>query len=164
VIILGIDPGSRITGYGFLEKEGNRLRLLDAGPIRLEKEGEIPQRLQALCFFLEEKIREFSPDALSVEKVFHGPNFKATVLLSYVRGVVLMLAGRYELDVFEYAPSEVKKAVTGYGRAEKVQVQEMVKILLKLPSVPKPNDVADAIALSICHAHQSPAMGRLRGR
>ena len=162
MIILGVDPGSVITGYAFLETEGNRMKLLDAGPLRLKKEGEIERRLHALSKALDERIRMLEPDCLAVEKVFHGPNFNATIKLGYVRGVVLMLAGKYDLDVFEYAPSEVKKAVTGYGRAEKEQVQEMVRILLKLERVPKPNDVADAIALTICHAHHAPVLGRFQ--
>jgi len=162
VIILGVDPGSVITGYAFLEAEGNRMKLHDAGPFRLKKEGEIESRLYALANQLEEKIREYEPASIAVEKVFHGPNFNATIKLGYVRGVILMLAGKYELDVFEYAPSEVKKAVTGYGRAEKEQVQEMVRMLLGLEKVPKPNDVADAIALTICHAHHAPVASRFR--
>ena len=153
-------PGSQVTGYGILKVEGNRMHLLYAGPVRLKKHGEIPLRLHVLSEFLAERIKAFEPDILAIEKVFHGPNFNSTIRLGYVRGVVLMLAGRFGLEVHEYAPNEVKKAVTGYGRAEKEQIQEMVRILLKLPEVPKPNDVADAIALAICHANHAPVMRR----
>ncbi len=160
MIILGVDPGSLITGYAFLETEGNRMKLLDAGPIRLKKHGEIPARLLALHDALDELIRTHQPHVLSIEKVFHGVNFNSTLLLGYVRGVALMLAARYEMDVAEYAPTEVKKAITGYGRAEKVQMQEMVRILLNLREVPKPHDVADAIAVAICHSNRVPVMSK----
>ncbi|MDJ0835077.1 MAG: crossover junction endodeoxyribonuclease RuvC [Acidobacteriota bacterium] len=162
MIILGVDPGSQITGYGILKVEGNRIRLLDAGPVRLKKIGEIPARLHALYEALKERIEAFKPDVLAVEKVFHGPNFNSTIRLGYVRGVILSLAGRYELDVHEYSPGEVKKSVTGYGKAEKSQVQEMVRILLSLQQVPKPHDVADALAIAICHAHHAPMLARQR--
>jgi len=163
LIILGVDPGSLITGYALLRCEGNRHQVIDAGPIRLKKFGELPDRLVHLADRLEALIEEFKPQALSIEKVFYGVNFQSALTLGHVRGVVLMLAARNQMSVGEYGPTEVKKAVTGYGRAEKSQVQEMVKILLNLKTIPKPNDVADAMALAICHAHMAP-MARLYGR
>ena len=156
MIILGIDPGSLITGYGFLETEGNRFRVLDAGPFRLKKQGAIQDRLIYLFRELDRKIEEYKPSVLSIEKVFGGVNFNATLLLGYVRGVVLTLAAKNDMEVYEYAPTEVKKSLTGYGRAEKSQIQEMVRILLGLRTAPKPHDVADALALAICHAHHRP--------
>lgn len=164
MIILGIDPGSVITGYGVLKSEGNRFRVIDAGPLHLKKHGELPNRLVYLAERVEVLIETHQPDVLSIEKVFHGVNFNSTLRLGYVRGVVLMLAARRGVAVAEYAATEVKKAVTGYGRAEKSQVQEMVRMLLGLPEIPKPNDVADALALAICHAHTAPVMERYRGR
>jgi len=163
VIILGIDPGSLTTGYGFIETSGNRLAMLDAGPIRLKSQGEIPQRLAFLGEQLVARIEACRPDALVVEKVFHGVNFNSTLRLGYVRGVILMIAAQQGLPIFEYAASEVKKTVTGYGRAEKTQVQEMVRILLNLRQVPKPHDVADALALAICHAHMGSVLQKYGG-
>jgi len=160
MIILGVDPGSLITGYAFLQTEGNRMRLLDSGPIRLKKHGDIPARLLALHDALDELIRTYQPHVLSIEKVFHGINFNSTLLLGYMRGVALMLAARHELSVAEYAPTEVKKAITGYGKADKVQMQNMVRLLLNLREVPKPHDVADAIAIAICHANRAPVMSK----
>ena len=153
---MGIDPGSLVTGYGIIKTEGNRIKLLDAGPIRLKKLGEIQARLHHLHDFLEERIKAFSPQVMSIEKIFHGVNFKSVLLLGYVRGVALMLAGRHGLEVAEYAPTQVKKTVTGYGGADKVQVSEMVRILLSLREPPKPHDVADALALAICHMNHTP--------
>ncbi len=157
-----MDPGSLITGYAVLRSEGNRHHVLDAGPIRLKKFGELPQRLVHLAERIEALIEAFNPQALSIEKVFHGVNFQSALILGQVRGVVLMLAARHQMSVAEYGPTEVKKAVTGYGRAEKSQVQEMVKILLNLKQIPKPNDVADAMALAICHSHTAPMMRHYR--
>lgn len=161
MIIMGVDPGSLITGFGVIETDGNRFQVLEAGPIRLKKAGEIPQRLLLLATELETRIRKHSPDVISLEKVFYGKNFHSAMVLGYVRGVVLMLAARYEKPVAEYAATEVKKAITGYGKAEKAQMQEMVRLLLNLPTIPKPADVADALALAICHAHTAPAATRL---
>lgn len=162
MIIMGIDPGSLITGVGLVETDGNRFHVLEAGPIRLKKAGEIPQRLLLLATELERYVRTYKPDVMSLEKVFYGKNFHSALVLGYVRGVALMLAARYEMPVAEYAATEVKKSVCGYGKAEKEQVQEMVRLLLNLPEIPKPADVADALALAICHAHTSPIQARYK--
>ena len=164
MIILGVDPGSLVTGYGLLKTEGNRFRLMDAGPIRLKKHGSMENRLLHLNDALDKLIQAHKPDVLSVEKVFHGLNFQSTIALGYVRGIVLMQAARHNLTLAEYSPAEVKKAITGYGRAEKEQIQEMVRILLNLAEVPKPNDVADALALAICHANAAPLLGNMAGQ
>ncbi len=157
---MGIDPGSRTTGYGILRVEGNHFQLLDAGPIHLVKQGAIPQRLYYLSEQIDALIRTSKPDVLSIEKVFHGVNFQSALLLGYARGVILMQAAHHDLNLAEYAATEVKKAVTGYGRAEKGQVQEMVRILLNLRDPPKPTDVTDALAVAICHAHIAPVAQR----
>ncbi len=164
MIILGVDPGSVVTGYGVLETEGNRFKVVEAGPLRLKKHGELPNRLVYLAEHIERLIATHRPDVLAIEKIFHGVNFNSTLRLGYVRGVVLMLAARLGVPVAEYASTEVKKAVTGYGRAEKSQVQEMVRMLLGLNEIPKPNDVADALALAICHAHTAPVLDRYKKR
>jgi len=153
VIIMGVDPGTVVAGYGFLRYDGNRFQLVDAGPVRLKAKGALPERLLFLEQSLDALFREHRPDAVAIEKVFGGVNFQSTLRLGYARGIVLMLAARHGTAVAEYAPNEVKKAITGYGRADKQQIQEMVRILLKLRAQPKPADVADALALAICHGH-----------
>lgn len=153
MIILGVDPGSIIAGFGFIETDGTRFQVLEAGPIRLKNKGELPQRLLCLAEELETRIRKYKPEAISLEKAFYGKNVQSALVLGHVRGVVMLLAARYKIKLAEYAATEVKRTVTGYGRAEKAQVQEMVRVLLNLKEVPKPEDVADALALAICHAH-----------
>ncbi|CAM2064579.1 crossover junction endodeoxyribonuclease RuvC [Sulfidibacter corallicola] len=163
MITLGIDPGSQITGYGIIQSQGNRNRLIAAGPIRLNKIQALGDKLLALQDQVEALIREHKPNALALEKVFHGVNFNSALKLGYVRGVVILAAAKHQIPLGEYAPTEVKKAVCGNGRAEKQQIQEMVRLLLNLPDVPKPHDVADALAIAICHAHQGPILARYGG-
>ena len=160
MIILGIDPGSQITGFGVIKVEGSRFQVLEAGPIRLKKFGDLPQRLLHLNDHLDQLIQRHQPQALAIEKVFHGVNVQSALVLGHVRGVVMMLAAKYNMSIGEYAPTQVKKSVTGYGRAEKEQMQEVVRILLHLDEIPKPNDVADALAIAICHAHAAPVNAR----
>jgi crossover junction endodeoxyribonuclease RuvC len=160
LIILGIDPGSLITGYGFIRVDGSRLVHVDSGALMLKKHGEIPNRLAFLEESLDPLIERFRPQAVSVERVFHSINFQSALKLGYVRGVVMLLAARRAIPVAEYAPTEVKNAVTGYGRADKSQVQEMVRMLLGLAKVPSPADISDALALAICHAHAAPVRHR----
>lgn len=161
MIVLGVDPGSRITGFGVIRVAGNHLQHVASGAIRLDKNEPIESRLLALMMELDGLIQTHQPDVLTVEKVFHGVNFRSTLILGYVRGVVMLTATKNGVPVTEYAATQVKMAVTGYGRAEKAQVQEMVRILLALPIVPKPHDVADALALAICHAHSARTMARI---
>lgn len=160
MIILGVDPGSLITGYGFVEVEGNHFQVLEAGALRLKRAGEMGDRLLLLATELETRVRKHKPDVLSLEKVFLGKNFQTALVLGYVRGVVLMLCARYKLKIAEYTATQVKKTITGFGRAEKVQVQEVVRILLNLAEIPKPADKADALALALCHAHTAPTQNR----
>lgn len=162
MIILGIDPGSRITGYGVINSRGNHSTMIEAGPIRLQKIEAIGERLVLLADTLDGLITQHKPDALALEKVFHGVNVKSTLVLGYVRGVILMCAARHSLPVAEYAATEVKKTVTGFGRADKQQIKEMVKILLKLEKDPKPHDVTDALAIALCHAHLGPTQARIK--
>ena len=161
MIILGIDPGSRITGYGLIRSEGNRTSVIEAGPIRLAKIESIEDRLVELATQLNQLIRTHQPQAVAIEKVFHGVNAKSTLILGYARGVVLLTAAQHGIPIAEYAATEVKKALTGFGRADKAQIKEMVKILLKLQSDPKPHDVTDALAIALCHAHLGPIQARL---
>lgn len=163
MIILGIDPGSVTTGYGLIKSSGNRLVHIEGDAIRLKKHSlDMAQRLLYLGETIDALIQTHRPDALSIERVFHGVNFSSALKLGYVRGVILFLGAKHHLEVAEYSPTEVKKALTGYGRAEKTQMQEMVRMLLNLPTVPKPHDVADALALAICHAHTAPYLAKIQ--
>lgn len=160
MIILGIDPGSLVSGYGFIRVEGSRLIHVDSGALMLKKHGDIPNRLAYLESALDPLIERYRPQVVSIERVFHSINFQSVLKLGYVRGVVMLLAARRAIPVAEYAPTEVKNAVTGYGRADKAQMQEMVRMLLGLAQIPKPADVADALAMAICHAHIGPIKTR----
>lgn len=157
MIICGIDPGSQITGIGFIQSKGSQLKALAFYPLVLKKL-ELPDKLLTLEEKLLEGLAEYKPQALAIEKVFHGVNFKSTLLLGQVRGVLMLAAAKAQVPVYEYAPTEVKKAVVGFGRAEKTQIQAMVKQILGLDEIPKPHDVADALALAICHAHSFPML------
>ncbi len=147
---LGIDPGSQVTGFGVLEKNGNRIRHIVSGFVRLTPSPSFSLRLKSLHQTLQKVIEEYRPTDLAVEKVFFAKNVHSALTLGQVRGVVLLTAVEAGLEVFEYSALEIKKAVTGYGRADKNQVQEMVKILLGIPSMEK-QDVSDALAAGICH-------------
>ena len=147
---LGVDPGSQITGFGVLEKNGTRIRHIHSGFVRLTPSPSLSLRLKHLHQTLQQVIEEYRPTDLSVEKVFFAKNVQSALTLGHVRGVILLTAVESGLEIFEYSPLEIKQAVTGYGRADKKQVQEMVKILLGIPSVQN-QDVSDALAAGICH-------------
>ena len=147
---LGIDPGSQITGFGVLEKNGARIRHIHSGFVRLTPSPSLALRLKHLHQILQKVIEDYRPADLAVEKVFFAKNVQSALTLGHVRGVVLLTAVESGLEVFEYSPLEIKQAVTGYGRADKKQVQEMVKVLLGVPSIQN-QDVSDALAAGICH-------------
>lgn len=147
---LGIDPGSQITGFGILEKNGARISHIHSGFVRLTPSPSLSLRLKLLHQTLKQVIEEYRPTDLAVEKVFFAKNVQSALTLGHVRGVVLLSAIESGLEIFEYSPLEIKQAVTGYGRAEKKQVQEMVKVLLGIPSIQN-QDVSDALAVGICH-------------
>ncbi|NLU31680.1 MAG: crossover junction endodeoxyribonuclease RuvC [Clostridiaceae bacterium] len=153
MIIFGVDPGFAITGYGVIEYKGNRFRTIDYGVITTDAKTELPQRLHILSDRLQSLLEQYKPDALSVEELFFNTNLKTAIAVGHGRGVVLLTAAKAGIPVFEYTPLQVKQAVVGYGRAKKEQVQYMVKVLLSLDSIPKPDDAADALAVAICHAH-----------
>jgi crossover junction endodeoxyribonuclease RuvC len=162
MIILGIDPGSRITGYGLISKEGNRLVHIDNGAVFTQSAKDFPQRLEQIFTGLSAVIAKYRPDAVAVEKVFLAKNAQSALKLGQARGAAIVAAVNVGLAVFEYTALQVKQAVVGSGRAEKVQVQQMIKALLNLPEVAQ-EDASDALAVAICHAH-SAAMNRvLRG-
>lgn len=150
--ILGIDPGSHITGYGIIEKKGNYLRHVLHGEIKSKKDPLLSAMLISIYQQLSAVISEAAPQAVALENIFYGKNVRSLIKQAQVRGVVIYAGADKGLSVFEYSPLEIKKAVVGYGRAEKRQVQIMVKAILKLPELP-PADAADALATAICHAN-----------
>lgn len=150
--ILGIDPGSHVTGYGIIEKEGNYLRHVIHGEIKAKKESLLSTMLISIYQQLSAVITQTAPQAIALENIFYGKNIRSLIKQAQVRGVVIFAGADKGLNIFEYSPLEVKKAVVGYGRAEKRQVQVMVKAILKLQTLP-PADAADALATAICHAN-----------
>lgn len=155
MVILGIDPGYAIIGYGVLRYEKNRFTVLDFGAVTTPADMPFFDRLGCIYEDLTYLFQKFSPDAMSVEKLFFNTNQKTAIDVAQARGVIMLCAQQNNAKIFEYTPLQVKQSVVGYGRAEKKQVQEMTRQLLGLSAVPKPDDTADALAMAICHAHCS---------
>ena len=153
--VLGIDPGSQTTGWGVVEGDGRRYSLVAFGSVRVPSSLTFSARLLRICNGLEEVIGQHQPDACALEDAFLATNVKVSMKLGQVRGVVLLIAERAALEIHEYSPRLIKQTVVGYGNAEKHQVQEMVRLLLKLKSIPSPHDAADALAVAICHFHHA---------
>ena len=151
--VLGIDPGSQCTGYGCVDSDGRRHHLVRCGAIRAGAAGRFPDRLAAIYRELTIVIRDCSPECVAIENLFHATNVRSALLLGHARGVAMLAAVEAGIPVAEYTPAEIKRAVVGYGRAEKSQVQRMMKLLLGLDRVPSPHDAADALAVAICHLH-----------
>lgn len=152
--IMGIDPGTATVGFGIIDSSGqSNYRLVDYGCIRTSPKDSGPERLKQIFDLILELIRDFRPECLVVEELFFNKNTKTALTVGQARGVILLAGVEKGLPIFEYTPLQVKQAVVGYGRAEKRQVQEMVRLLLKLEQLPAPDDAADALALAICHAH-----------
>ncbi|GAB4231437.1 MAG: crossover junction endodeoxyribonuclease RuvC [Acidobacteriota bacterium] len=165
-IILGLDPGSRVTGYGVVGRQGNRVYCVDFGAVRLTRgleAAQIADRLFSLYHELMAVLDRFRPHRVAVESIFHAANVKSALTLGHARGVALLAAAEAGVPVREYAPLEVKQAVTGYGRADKRQVREMVRRLLKLPEDPTPLDASDALAVALCEAFRGELAERLAG-
>ena len=163
MIILGIDPGYAIVGYGVIDYRNNHFKVIDYGAILTDAKTPFNERLETIYDRLTQIITLHSPEVMSVEKVFYNSNAKTVIDVSQARGVIMLAAQKNRLPVFEYTPLQVKQSVVGYGRAEKNQVQEMVRRILALEKVPKPDDTADALAMAVCHAHSSGSiMGNLR--
>jgi crossover junction endodeoxyribonuclease RuvC len=159
VRIFGIDPGSDRTGYGCVDSDGSRHRLVVCGAIATRRCETFPDKLRLIHRDLAALIAAHRPAVVAVENVFHAANVRSALKLGHARGVAILAAVEQGVPVAEYSPAEVKRAVVGYGRAEKHQVGEMVRLLLGLREVPEPNDAADALAVAICHAHASSAPG-----
>jgi len=159
--IIGVDPGSNTTGYGVIESDGRRYELIEYAGIRGPKHLRFPQRLLAISQKLEEVIERLINEACAVEDTFYAVNVKSALKLGQARGAVLVAAARAGVEVFEYSPLEIKSALVGYGRAEKQQVQEMVRVLLGLKTAPEPLDASDALAIAICHINIASTRARL---
>ncbi len=155
--IFGIDPGSDRTGYGCVETDGGRHRLVACGAISAPARDAFPQRLARIHRELTSLLSSCRPDCVAVENLFYASNARSALKLGHARGVAILAAVEAGCPIVEYTPAEVKRAIVGYGRAEKHQVQQMIKLLLGLARVPSPHDAADALAVAICHLHSTPA-------
>lgn len=153
MIILGVDPGTAITGYGIIKVAGNKFQPLEYGCVYTEAHYPDEIRLKKIYENISALIEKYKPDELAVEELFFNKNIRTALSVGQARGVILLAGALQGIPVNEYTPLQVKQSVVGYGRAQKQQVQHMIKILLNLPEIPKPNDAADALAIAVCHAH-----------
>jgi crossover junction endodeoxyribonuclease RuvC len=158
VKIFGIDPGSDRTGYGCVESDGSHHCLVAAGAISTSGASAFPERLLSIHTHLSALLRECRPDCVAIENLFFAANVRSALKLGHARGVAMLAAVEAGVRLVEYTPAEIKRAVVGYGRADKHQVQQMVKVLLRLPALPVPHDAADALAVAICHLHAHSRM------
>jgi len=158
--ILGIDPGSRITGYGLLEQRGNRLVHIDNGAIYTRSDDDLALRLQTIYRGLRQVIEKYAPEQAAVEQIFVSKNVLSALKLGHARGAAILACVNHDLPVHEYSALQVKSAVAGYGKAAKSQVQQMVKVLMGLPEIAQ-EDASDALAVAICHAHSHHLNARL---
>lgn len=159
--VLGIDPGSETLGWGVVEGSGLHYSLVDFGTVKSSPRQKFSKRLLKAYQGVEEVIGRFTPDVLSIEEAFYAVNVGVALKLGQVRGAVLVLAEQQGLDIAEYSPRLIKQTVVGYGNAEKHQVQEMVRLLLKIKAVPAPHDAADALAIAICHFHHAGMQSKI---
>lgn len=157
MIIIGIDPGIAILGYGVLEYINNKFRVIDYNAVLTTPKYTMPERIEVIFNSLNEIFDKYKPDAVAFEELFFNQNAKTAIVVGQARGVAVLSAQLKRINIYEYTPLQVKQAVTGYGRADKKQIQQMVKMLLNLREVPKPDDVADALAIAICHGNSSHA-------
>lgn len=151
--VFGIDPGSVRTGYGCIETDGRRHRLVTCGAITSPAKSALAGRLETIYARLTALIAASHADCVVIENLFHARNVKSALVLGHARGVAVLAAVQAQLPIVEYTPAEIKASVVGYGRADKTQMQQMVKLLLGLDAVPSPHDAADALAVAICHVH-----------
>ena len=160
--IFGIDPGSDRTGYGCIESSGSRHRLVACGILSAPARSTFPEKLLVIHRGLKALLERHRPECVAIENIFYAKNVRSALKLGHARGVALLAASEAAIPVVEYSPAEIKRSVVGYGRAEKAQVQTMMKLLLGLDVAPSPHDVADALAVAICHVHtSSSAVGRV---
>jgi crossover junction endodeoxyribonuclease RuvC len=159
--ILGIDPGYAILGYGIIDMKGNHFSVCSYGAVTTEASMAMPDRLKHLYHQITNIIQEYEPDVVSIEELFFNTNSKTALLVGQARGVVILACANAGLEIREYTPLQIKQGLVGYGRAEKKQIQVMVKTILKLSEVPKPDDTADALAAAICHGHSAGSLNKL---
>jgi crossover junction endodeoxyribonuclease RuvC len=155
VLVLGIDPGTAITGYGLVHEQDDGLSLVECGVVTTPSSQPLPERLQMIYRGLSDVVRRFEPEEAAVEELFFSRNVRTALSVGQARGVALLALADAGLPIYEYKPLEVKQAVAGYGGADKRQVQEMVRMLLNLERVPQPDDAADAVAVAVCHIHSA---------
>lgn len=155
MIVLGIDPGIAIVGYGIVEYNGNKFKPIDYGVIRTESGQPYPKRLKEIYTSMDILIKEHKIDAIAIEELFFNKNVKTAIEVAHARGVLVLCSELNGCPTYEYTPLQVKQGICGYGRADKRQVQEMVKIILGLDKIPRPDDAADALAVAISHCHTS---------
>lgn len=152
MIILGIDPGIAIVGYGVIEYVGNSYKTIEYGCITTDPKYDFPQRLKIIYDEMIDIIDTYKPEDMAIEELFFNKNTKTALKVGHARGVIVLAAVNSGLSIYEYTPLQIKQGIVGYGRAEKQQIQEMVKMLLNLKKIPKPDDAADALAVALCHA------------
>ncbi len=162
--ILGIDPGYAILGWGIVDMKGNHFEVVSYGAVTTEAGEPMPDRLKVLYHSLMELIAEYEPEVAAIEELFFNTNSKTAIMVGQARGVAVLACANCGLEIEEYTPLQIKQALTGYGRADKNQVQMMVKTILHLKEAPKPDDTADALAAAICQGHSGDARKRLRKR
>ena len=162
MIILGIDPGYALMGWGVIEVQGTRMRLIDYGCVETQAGTPMQHRLRTLQLGLRNLVNIYKPDDVAFEELFFARNVTTALMVGAARGVAIIAATEYTENLYEYTPMQIKQAVTGYGKADKKQVQQMVKLLLHLDAVPKPDDAADAIACAITHAQAGAAREQFR--
>lgn len=162
MIVLGIDPGFAIVGYGVIEAQNGNFKVLDYGSVDTPKEETLPVRLAMIETGLQELIEKFHPDAIAVEELFFTKNITTGIAVAEARGVILLTAVKSCGKLYEYTPNQIKQAITGWGGADKKQMQLMVKTLLKLKNIPKPDDAADALAVALTHAQTNRLSGEFR--
>ena len=160
--VMGVDPGLETTGYGVIESDGRSYKMVEYAGIKAPARFTFAERLFIIAEKLEEVIARLRPQACAVEETFYAVNVKSALKLGHVRGAAIVAAVRLGVEVFEYSPLEIKSALVGYGRAEKHQVQEMVRLLLGLKDPPQPLDASDALAVAICHINTAMTQGRLQ--
>jgi crossover junction endodeoxyribonuclease RuvC len=161
VRILGIDPGYAILGYGVVEMKGNKYALVECGAITTDATEKMPARLKRIYAGLMEVISLFEPEAASIEELFFNTNVKTAIKVGEARGAAILACANSGLDIYEYTPLQIKQALSGYGRASKEQIQSIVKSVLNLKEVPRPDDAADAVAAAICHGNSSGYIDKL---
>jgi len=160
--VLGIDPGSETLGWGVVEGSGLKYSLVDFGTVKSSPREQFSKRLLKISDGVEAVIAKYQPDVISVEEAFYATNVKVALKLGQVRGVVLLIGEKSNVEISEFSPRLIKQTVVGYGNAEKHQVQEMVRLLLKMKTVPQPHDAADALAIAICHFHHAGMQSKIK--